>query len=258
MPVQLVAMGVDFALYRGTDEAIVQPRQLLQLPAQPATGAPSAFLPPIALPVPFAYDPADGPLLLEIIVFGQPPGAFSLDVTYVCDSPLVAVGPTSCFGSNGLPLRVESATTQVIWGRPWVARVLDASPGATVVLALGTFETGPWSGMILPQDLLGIGAPGCFVSMDVAGSWYSIAGGDGSAQFPFVIPNSPQLIGEWIRFQAGAFDPTANALGFVTSRGSKVQVCGWEPVARVWSSGIVPSFGTREIGLSAVVRLTVQ
>ncbi len=258
MPVSLLGLGVDFAANRGLDETVVLPRQLLTLPGLATVASPSPFSPTIPLAVPFAYNPRNGGLVLEIIVHGQPPGAYSLDVTYVCDSPDLAIGPLACLGSNAQPLRVESATTQVMWGRPWVARVSQAQPGALVLLALGTIDTGPWAGFVLPQNLQAAGAPGCFLSIDIAGSWFAVAAGDGSATFPFVIPNTPSAIGEWIRFQGAAFDSSANALGIVTSQAQKVQVCGWEPVARVWSNGIAATFGTREIGLSAVVRFTVQ
>ena len=258
LPVALVDFGVDFATNRGADETVVLPRQLLTLPAQATAATPSPFLPPIQLTTPFPYDPANGGLVLEIVVHGQPPGAYSIDVTYVCDSADVAVGPTSCLGSNSQELVVESATSQVMWGRPWVARVRQAAPGALTLLALGTMDSGSWAGMVLPQDLQVLGAPGCFLSIDVASSWVSIAGGNGTASFPFLIPNSPAALGAWIRFQAAAFDAPANALGIVTSQAQKVQVCGWEPVARLWSSGLSATFGTREIGMSAVVRFTVQ
>ncbi|HEX5053830.1 MAG TPA: hypothetical protein VFZ65_18775 [Planctomycetota bacterium] len=258
MATTLLGLNADYAQNRGPDETVVLPRQLLTLPAQTTLASPNAFLPSIALATPFAYDPANGGLLLEVVVYGQPPGAYSLDVTYVCDSPEVAVGPLSCLQSTGVPLRVESATTQVIWGRPWVSRVLDAPPGSLVVLSLGSIEAGSWGGFVLPFDLAPLGGPGCFLSIDLAGLWYSVAANDGSAVFPFVVPNSPMVVGEWIRFQAAAFDATANALGLVTSQARKVQVCGWEPVGRVWGSGTTAQFGTREIGLGAVLQLTVQ
>jgi hypothetical protein len=258
LPVPLTSFGVDFAVNRGADETVVLPRQILTLPAQSAATSPNPFLAPIALATPFAYDPANGGLVLEIVVFGQPPGVYSLDVTYVCDSADVPIGPASCLGSGGQPLLVASATSQVMWGRPWVARVDQALPGALVILALGTMDGGAWAGMLLPQDLQIVGAPGCYLSIDIAGSWFSVALGDGSATFPFVIPNTPAAIGAEIRFQGAAFDPAANALGLVTSRAQKVEVCGWEPVARLWSNGVNATFGTREIGMSAVVRFTVQ
>ena len=40
--------------------------------------------------------------------------------------------------------------------------------------------------------------------------------------------------------------------------GEEVQVCGWEPVGRVWSSGAAATSGAVEIGLSAVVQFTTQ
>lgn len=258
LPAGLLAFASDFAANRGADETIVLPRQIVTLPAGAAGGAPSAFLPPLPLAVPFPYDPAAGMLVLEIVVHGQPPGAYSLDMTYVCDSPDVPLGPPACLGAAGQPLVVESATSQVMWGRPWVARVRQAQPGAIALLALGTIEQGAWGGFVLPQDLGLVGAPGCWLSIDLAGTWFSIAGGDGSAAFPFTIPNQPELVGEWIRFQAAAFDAAANPLGLVTSRAQKVSVCGWEPVARLWSNGIASASGTREPGLAAVVQFTVQ
>ncbi len=258
MALSLVGMDPNFALNRGGDETIVLPQQLLTLPAQAANGTPSAFLPPIPLSTPFAYDPANGALLVEIVIFGQPPGVYSLDVTYACDSPDVGIGSNACAQSSGLPLQVQSASTQVMWGRPWIARARDAAPGAIVVLAIGSIDSGPWNGFVLPQSLDNLGAPGCVLGIDVAATWYTLALGDGTAQFPFSLANSPQVIGEWIRFQAATLDPAANALGVVTSQAKKVQVCGWEPVARVWASGATPTLGTKEIGLAPVLQLTVQ
>jgi hypothetical protein len=258
LPSNLIGLSVDFAQNRGVDETSVLTRQLLTLPAQAVGATPNAFLPEVPLDTVFAYDPQNGGLVIEIVVHGQPPGSYSLDATFVCNSPMVPIGPAACLGSNALPLRAESATTQVIWGRPWVARALDAVPGNLVLLALGTIETGTWAGLNLPQNLAPIGGAGCYVSIDAAAIFYGIAEPDGSTTFPFVIPNNPGVLGEWIRFQAASFDAAANSLGLITSQAQKVQVCGWEPVGRVWSSGISAVFGTREIGLSAVVQLRVQ
>jgi len=257
-PASLVNLSVDFAQNRGTNATVVLPRQLLTLPAQSSGATPNPFLPAIPLTTAFAYDPAQGPLVLEIVVFGQPPGAYSFDVTYVCTSAELAVGPASCIGSNGLPVTVLSTTPQVIWGRPWVPQLRDALPNTLAVLTLGTFDSAPWGGLLLPQDLQTLGAPGCYLSIDMAATFVGVTAADGTATFPFVVPNEPLLLGEWFRFQGGALDLQANTLGLVTSQARKVQVCGWEPVARLWSNGISATFGTREIGLSAVVQFTVQ
>ncbi|MGC6487462.1 MAG: hypothetical protein ACON4Z_07445 [Planctomycetota bacterium] len=257
-PAPIVALSPQFALNRGADAVTVLPRQLLTLPSQAVGASPNPFLAAIGFTSPFAYDPAAGDLVLELAVYGQPPGAYSLDATFVCTSPLVPVGPGSCLQASGLPLGVESATTGVQWGRPWVVRAYDADPGSAVLLALGNQESGSWSGMQLPQDLGVVGASGCFLSIDVAASFFGSAAGDGTVTFPFQLPNNPQLLGKWLRFQAATIDPAANALGLVTSQAQKVQVCGWEPVGRVWSSGVTSATGTVEIGLSAVAQFTTQ
>ncbi|MCB9877056.1 MAG: hypothetical protein H6835_05575 [Planctomycetes bacterium] len=258
MPNDLVDLDPDFSLNRGADEAIVLPRQLLTLPAQGAGATPNPFLPQIPLTTPFVYDPQLGGLVLEVTVYGQPPGTYLLDATYLCNSPMVSVGPASCVGSTSLPLLAESATTQVLWGKPWIVRVADGQPGALLLLALGTQEGGVWNGLVLPQELSAIGASGCYLSIDTAIVYSAIAQVDGSAQFPFFIPNTPLALGYWLRFQGAAFDPQANALGLITSQAQKVQVCGWEPVGRVWSSGVTTQYGNREIGLGAVIQLVTQ
>ncbi len=258
MPLPLTGMSPLFAQNRGADETIVLPRQVLALPGQAAGLSPNAFLPAIPFPTAFAYDPRNGPLLVEIVVFAQTPVAYPLDATWVCTSPELPIGPPGCQGSSSLPLRVESATTQVIWGRPWVARVLDAPAGSLVTFALGSRETGTWNGWTLPQDLGPLGAPNCFVSIDILGSFFGVAMPDGTASFPFTIPNQPSAVGVWLRFQAGALDPGANALGVTTSQARKVQVCGWEPVGRIWASGTAAVTGQWEIGVAPVVQFTVQ
>lgn len=257
-PLPLVLTGSNFAGNRGLDETIVLPRQLLTLPASSAAATPSPFLAAIPLAVPFAYDPQNGALCLEVVVFGQPPGAYTLDATFVCTSPEIAVGPTACQPQVGLPLRVESSSTQVLWGRPWVARALDAPPGSLVLLAIGSGSTGSWNGASLPVDLTPAGAPSCFVSIDVLQAFFQVALGDGSAQFGFQVPNDPRLLGAWIHFQAGALQTGLNAMGVVTSQAKKVQVCGFEPVVRIWSSGITATDGVRELGTAPVLQLTVQ
>jgi len=254
----LVDTSAVFSANRGSDELVVLPRQIVQLPGHSVGATPSPFLAAIAFAAPFAYDPALGPLLVEIVVHGQPPGSYALDATYVCGSPEFLVGPAACTPAVGLPLRCETATTQVLWGRPWLARVLDASPGALVTMVLGTRDTGVWNGFVLPQDLANLGAPGCFLSIDMAAPFFRTALGDGTATFTFAIPNQPSAIGTWFYYQAGAVAPGANALGVITSQAKRVQVCGFEPVARVWSSGISSLAGVREIGTAPVVEIVMQ
>ena len=254
----LVALSPDFATNRGPDLTVVLPRQTIALPALPTASSPGPWTQPIALTTPFRWQPANGGLLIEVVVHQQTPGSYALDTTYVCDSPELAIGPAACVPAVGVALRVESATTQVIWGRPWVARILAAEPGALVTLVLGQSETGVLFGQPLPANLSSLGAPNCFVSIDIAGSFFAVAQNDGTATFPFAIPNQPSAVGVEIRYQAGELRPGANSLGIITSQAHKVAVCGWEPVGRVWAGGLTATAGTREIGVAPVVRLTVQ
>ncbi len=257
-PLSLTQTSATFAQNRGVDETIVIGRRILTLPASGAAAQPSPFLSAIPLDVPFGYDPALGGLCVEIVVYQQPPGAYPLDATYVCSSPEQFVGPAACQPQNGTPLRVESASSGLLWGRPWLVRTLDAPPGSLVVLALGGSETGTWNGAQLPVDLTPAGAPGCFVSIDITDTFFQQTLGDGTAAFGFQVPNDPRLTGAWIRFQAGALVNGANALGVLTSQAKKVEVCGFEPVARVWATGTAATDGLREIGTAPVLQVHGQ
>ena len=93
---------------------------------------------------------------------------------------------------------------------------------------------------------------------ELAAAFFQNALGDGSAVFSFAIPNQPTLVGAPIFFQGGAVVPGANPLGVITSQAKRVQVCGFEPVARVWSSGIVDVAGVLELGTAPVIEITMQ
>lgn len=257
MPAPLVSMSAVFAQNRGLDETAVLPRQMQALAGQAAGATPNAFLPALQLPVPFAYDPAAGPLVVEVVVHGQPPGAYSLDTTWICTTSGQPSGPLPCPGSV-LPLRVESATGQVMWGRQWTLRVLDALPHALCALALGFPGAATWQGQLLPVDLGPLGAPGCFVSIDPLFSVLLTALGDGSAAWTTAIPNVPALLGVRVVFQAGALDAQANQLGIVTSQARTIEVCGWERVGRVWATDLAAAVGQWEIGVAPVAELTIQ
>jgi hypothetical protein len=258
LPRPLVQLAAAFASNRGADEQVVLPRQIRQLPGGAAVAGPTPFQPPIGLAMPFAYNPQLGPLLIEWIVYGQPPGSYALDLTFVCDSPEVVFGPAGCLPPAGLPVVVESATTQVMWGRPWQVRVRQAPAAGLVLLALGNQESGPWQGFQLPQELSQLGAPGCHLAIDAAATFLAVAAGDGSALFAFQIPSQPAAVGLWFRYQAAALVPQANPLGLVTSQARKVPLCGMAPVGRVWASGLAAIDGALELGSAAVLQCFTQ
>ena len=253
-------LGTDhvFAANRGVDEVRVFDRQVVSLPALGQAQTPNPFHLRLPLNPSFAYDPDRGSLVLEMIVHAQEPGPYTLDTTYVCASPHQAVGPPACQSSGGATLKVESASSQVMWGRSLVFRVFDAKPGALTGLVLGTRDTGNWNGWDLPQDLAVLGAPGCFASISIDLTASQIASGSGSASYVFSLPSEPALQGLWIYFQGSAVDVGANPLGVVTSRAGRVQVCGWEPVARVYANGTAATTGLREIGVAPVIHFSIR
>ena len=85
----------QFESNRGVDEVVVLDRRVLTLPDQLQVQVPNPFHLRLPLDRSFAYDPAAGSLVLEVIVHDQEPGPYSLDTTYVCASPPEAIGPST-------------------------------------------------------------------------------------------------------------------------------------------------------------------
>lgn len=253
----ITALSAVFSNNAGTDAVVVLDRRLLDLPPHAQGQTPNPFTVQLPFDRSFGYDPARGPLLIEIIVHDQPPGSHVLDTTFTCTSEQRNYGPAGC-GAGGRVLKADSATTQVLWGRPLALRVFDAPPQAATVLFLGSIESGQWNGLTIPFDLGVVGAPGCSLSIDVILQRGALADATGVAIHPFTLPDVPGLQGEWIRFQGVALDNQANPLGIVTSQATKVQICGWEPVARVYASGAGATVGLVEVGVAPVVELRVQ
>jgi hypothetical protein len=248
----------DFVRNRGSDEKQVFSRQLVTLPALTEATSPNPFHFEVTFEESFSYDPANGALVVELIVHSQQPGAFPLDSTFICDSPRETFGPPGCGPQGGLPLKVESVTSQVTWGRPLVLRVFDAKEDAATAIIMGNQESGPWQGMNLPVELGSIGAPNCHLALDIRRVYSVAADPAGSAEYELFIPSDPSLQGSWLRFQGVALDSQANALGLVSSQAAKVEICGWEPVSRVFASGLAAQEGLREVGVAPVLRLNIR
>jgi hypothetical protein len=73
----------------------------------------------------------------------------------------------------------------------------------------------------LPFDLSGIGAPGCFLRINLilfeAVAAVGLGSGGGVAAFTWPLPADPALRGSNLFFQAFAVDANANALGLTSS-----------------------------------------
>jgi hypothetical protein len=254
MPRSIVDVQPAFAANTGADEIVAFDRALVDLPPQGPGQQPNPFAVRIPLTRAFAYDPARGPLLVDLIVHGQPPGGYPLDATFTCTSEQRMYGPPGC-GPGGRLLRADALTTQVLWGKPFALRVFDAAPNAPTSLFLGSIESGWWNGLQIPFDLGVVGAPGCSLSIDALFVRGALADASGIALYSFTLPAVPALRGEWVRFQGLALDAQANPLGLVTSQPAKIQVCGWEAVSRVYASGSGATVGFAEVGVAPILQV---
>lgn len=258
MAADILGIQADFATNRGSDERSVLTRKILSLPTLAQGATPNPFLVSFPFDTPFPYTPAANAWLVEFRVYGQQPGSYTLDSSWVCDSPTRYFGPQGCGPQGGPVLTAACETLQVMWGRSFFLSVRDAKPVAATLLMLGTFETGSWAGIPIPYDLTSIGAPGCSLSLDPVYIAAKNADATGLASYGFSLPSYPWFLGQTIRFQGAALDAAANPLGLVSSQPGKVVVCGWELVARTWATVLTATSGTREVGVAPIVELTVQ
>lgn len=252
------AVAAQFSSNRGSDAVTGFKRRVVRLPAVLPAAGPRPFDVSFTLDRSFPFDPKKGGLLVELVLFGQQPGAWHLDLGTRCTSARAAFGGSGCRGSNGKAPVADSPTGALLWGRPFVVRVRDLRAMSPVAMLFGTRESGPWMGLTLPYRMDVIGAPGCTLATDAALVLGAAANSLGEARLPGQIPPVAKLVGTWIRFQGMALDPRANALGAAMSNGSKVQICGPDPMARIVATNLVSGTGAVETGVSPVARFTFQ
>lgn len=255
MPSPLTWIRDEFRRNRGADETVALGRRWVVLPSSKSTARPRPFEVALALDRAFAYDPRKGPLLVEVVVHRQPAGAYPLDATWICDSPRAAYGPPGC-GPAGKVLLADCPTRQVLWGKGVTLRLRNAPAKRGTMLFLGSIEKGTWKGIPIPIELSAYGAPGCWLAVDVLMAESRVADAGGQALYGFNVPSIPTLKGQWLRYQGAALAPAANALGVISSQARKVQVCGYEAVARVFATDTTATKGARELGVAPVLRIT--
>lgn len=247
-------LSTTFAKNRGADVRLCFRRKKIRLPAVAVAPGPRPFSAAFALDTVFLLDPSRGGLLAEIVVHGQQPGRWQLDLGTRCASNRASFGRAGCKGSNARVARADVATQALLAGKSFVMRVRDVVANGLVLAAIGARETGSWMGLSLPYAMDSIGAPGCTLNTDVALALAGAANALGEARVAGRLPATPALVGAWFRFQAIILDKRANALGLVLSNGSKTQVCGPDPLARVVATPVSAARGTLELGLVPVTQ----
>ena len=201
---------------------------------------PSSFLVEIPFVNPFPYQPQAGRNLLVQVTqrgngAGDQPFVYMLDAaTNTTTSRLVST-PTATTGtvshnaglvmafsydgsSSAVPLL--TSTGEPVLANTFSVDVSQARPNAPALLLIGASNQS-WNGIPLPLPLAAAGAPGC--SLLAAGDTIVAVATDGSgrAAFTFAVPPDPTLLGARLFNQYAVFDPGANAMGLVWTRGGE-------------------------------------
>lgn len=200
----------------------------VQLPAQsPGLAGPLAWDIVIAFPQPYVYTPAQGDLLIDI-VGNNPTGGFP---SYYLDA-MQPGGSATKFGVAGDNPSFDFLNLIVSTNGVLEPRLI--TPGRTLEFSSTLSFTTPPGALALgfdalpqPLDLTSIGAPTHHVYIAPIATvphvwqqsfigWYSTTN--------VAIPNDPGFIGLRIYGQSVLFDPTANALGVLTSEAAEVRL----------------------------------
>ncbi len=236
------SMGTNFANnYSSTPVTVFGPG-LYQLPdlRDPSNPLPNGqFF--IDLAVPFTYDPAQGNLVVEYLVFGNNGGGTSW--TYRIDrgdfySP-VTYGPVGCAGQNGTP----NLTAQPVRPGLSYSTSVTSAPGSS----FGVLVMKPGANLVTPYSLQsflpGID-PTCTGQIDITNALTltGISSSSGARNWSFVIPNDPTFNDfDWAS-QAVFFDFFAPG-GAIVSNGAHV-LTGVRPRTSILRASGPPQFAT--------------
>ncbi len=244
-----------FHLNQGSSVVNVFTRKKIELPASTAKTGPKAFSVSLVFDKPFVYDPKLGGLLLDLVVYGQQPGRYDLDLGSKVTSRKASFGAPGCKGSNGKSPVADTPTTALKPGGAFVFRVRDLLPSAFAAILVGSREGGSWGALKLPFDLTAFGAAGCSLNTDILLLLPGQAGSTGELRVAGFVPNQSSLVGQWLLFQGLGFDKKANALGLVLTKGAKTEIAGSVPVARLLATSATALIGTLQVGAIPVMEL---
>lgn len=155
-----------------------------------------------------------GPMVLQLSNGSNPAPWLQVNfqnLTLAPQSSVTIFGP-GCSGALGVPGNVATSLPRL--GQVMTTQFTNLPQNAAFFI-FGWSNTTSTFGA-LPVDLTNFGAPGCFgrVSLDVT---RLLLGVGGTATYNLSIPSHPSFLGAPFFTQCLALDPTANALGAVTS-----------------------------------------
>jgi hypothetical protein len=222
-------MSTTFATNRGPGQTVVM-SGAFNLPAQPVVPAPAPFNVRYPFSVPVTYFRAQGDLLVEIEIPAQTPRRENY---YVDAEAYTTLGSVTGYGASGKvqagdALTGTCATAGLSRGGAAITTITGASMGYPTLHWLGASQTS-FSGVPLPLDLSGLGAPGnhLYASMALAvGVALTGTAGRFSGSTNWPIPNDAGLDGATVYAQWLILDPPSNAAGLVTTHGLTIRIAG--------------------------------
>lgn len=122
-----------------------------------------------------------------------------------------------CPGSTTTPFLTATGSA-MIGDRPSMD-LFGALPNTGVLSMVGTTQTS--------VDLAPLGAPGCTLLVDPIVMDLIFSNSAGMAATLIDIPTNASLVGQHLFVQDAIYDPSANALDFVTSNGIDIEIGGW-------------------------------
>jgi hypothetical protein len=232
------AASTTFTSNHGLDFKVVFNRKKIDLPAQPATPTPAPFVAVFVLDTPYVYVRANGNLLIDYIVHGQPAGTYSHDTSFTLTPTHTAVG-TPCGNetqtvSGGSVTTPTSTLTYTLAGGP---------PNGTWIHLLGASQ--------LPSPVpLPLG--GCNLYQDIILLLTGATNATGGGQVVYPLPVTAR--GAVVYGQFLALDAAATRLGATQSHRSLIG--GLDSHTRIYSltSATVPT-GTIQLGVGIVTEL---
>lgn len=253
------ALSSTFASNVGSDEVVIVPRQMLNIPAMPANRSTGDFA-EIIFPAPFVFGTNSAPnLCVEFLVYGRSAGAsWSTDRAFASTNGRVATAGIGC--GTGTINSTSTGGTYVA-GATLNLTLSNATPNSAAWLIPSIDQKDFVPGLPLPFSLAPLGAgTGCDLLVDLsAGSFGLGTDANGAAAFSFTMPNGLGQFGiGWQWLYVGTPSPS-NPIGFFTTA-SRATWIGPETcvpdIQYVWDlSNVASATGTSTTNSSPIIKI---
>lgn len=203
---------------------LVYGKKTLQLPnLTPPTTPPATNHVMVTLDRSFTYDRSRN-LVVEFRVFANDNAnqAFFYPIDFGSGYSVNDTFGVACPTSNGT-LPAHTTTGPVLGGNAWWLQLSQGAGSTAAAFFLGVSKVDSF-GLPLPFDLAVIGAPSCFLNVELRLTLPGQTDLWGNASKYIPAPDDLQFFGSTIYTQVAMIDVFANSLGVVTSNGASSKV----------------------------------